>query len=100
MIMKQPAAKRFKQSKLVVCYNVFQESCEWRWRLCHTITPYPQTAAHPQATPALPAPPEHHSAVTPPSTGAETFTGVIFLTGLLNYYVIMSDKLDKSKEGR
>lgn len=43
---------------------------------CCTITPSPQTAAHPQATPALPAPPERPSAVTPLLTGPETFTDV------------------------
>lgn len=73
-------------SRTVVCWNVFQESCEWRWTLGCTITPSQRTAARPQATPAPPAPPEHCSAVTPPSTGPGTFTGVCFLTGLLTYH--------------
>lgn len=53
--------------------------------LCCTITPSQQTAALPQATQAPPAPPEHHSVVTQPSTEPETFTGVSFQTGRLNH---------------
>lgn len=61
--------------------NVLQESCEWRWTPYLTITPSQQTAAHPLVTPAPLARPGRHSAVTPPLTGPETFTGVSFLTG-------------------
>lgn len=57
--------------------------------LCCTITPSQQIAALPQATQAPPAPPEHHFAVTQPSTEPETFTGVSFLTGRLNHYRLL-----------
>lgn len=63
-----------------------QESSGWRWTLFSTITPSLQTAARPQATPALHAPPEHHCAVTLPWTEPEIVTGVSAFTHLLNHH--------------